>query len=118
MSFIKFDPAEDFYYHHGMSKRVAETGNSWPHYHSLYEIYFMLEGKRIKVFASKTGDKTDKPAATVISSDGELTVACADGTSLILTEIQPEGSKRMSAKDYLIGHSIEKGKILYGENNE
>ena len=44
MSHIKFDPDEKFYFHHGMSKRVAETGTSWPHYHSLYEIYFLLEG--------------------------------------------------------------------------
>lgn len=61
MSFIKFDPAEDFYYHHGMSKRVAETGDSWPHYHSLYEIYFMLEGNCTyiidnKVYNVQTGD--------------------------------------------------------------
>ena len=27
-----------------MSKRVCETGTSWPHYHSLYEIYFLEEG--------------------------------------------------------------------------
>lgn len=53
MSFIKFDPAEDFYFHHGMSKRVAETGTSWPHYHSLYEIYFMLEGNCTYIIDNK-----------------------------------------------------------------
>ena len=61
MSFIKFDPAEDFYFHNGMSKRVAETGTSWPHYHSLYEIYFMLEGNCTyiidnKVYSVQAGD--------------------------------------------------------------
>lgn len=80
--------------------------NPWP------AAYFMLEGKRIKVFASKVGGKTDKPCATVISSDGELIIACAEGTSLILTEIQPEGSKRMSAKDYLTGHPIKVGTVV------
>ncbi len=44
MSYIKFDPDDNFYFHHGVSKRVMETGASWPHYHSLYEIYFLLEG--------------------------------------------------------------------------
>lgn len=44
MNHIKFDPAEKFYFHHGMDKKVAETGASWPHYHSLYEIYFLEEG--------------------------------------------------------------------------
>ena len=53
MSFIKFDPAEKFYFHRGMSKRVAETGTSWPHYHSLYEIYFMLEGNCTYIIDNK-----------------------------------------------------------------
>lgn len=44
MSYIKFDPDDNFYFHHGVSKRVMETGASWPHYHTLYEIYFLLEG--------------------------------------------------------------------------
>lgn len=61
MSFIKFDPDENFYFHHGMSKRVAETGTSWPHYHGLYEIYFMLDGKCTyiidnKVYNIQSGD--------------------------------------------------------------
>ena len=61
MSNIKFDPAEFFYFHRGMSKRVAETGTSWPHYHSLYEIYFLEEGNCTyiidnKVYNVKSGD--------------------------------------------------------------
>lgn len=61
MSHIKFDAAEDFYFHHGMSKRVAETGASWPHYHSLYEIYFLEEGNCTyiidnKVYNVQSGD--------------------------------------------------------------
>ena len=53
MSFIKFDPDEYFYFHRGMSKRVAETGASWPHYHSLYEIYYMLEGNCTYIIDNK-----------------------------------------------------------------
>lgn len=61
MSSIKFDPSEDFYFHHGMSKRVAETGASWPHYHGLYEIYFLQEGNCTyiidnKVYNVQSGD--------------------------------------------------------------
>lgn len=61
MSNIKFDPAESFYFHRGMSKRVAETGASWPHYHSLYEIYFLEEGNCTyiiddKVYNVQSGD--------------------------------------------------------------
>lgn len=61
MSHIKFDPAEDFYFHHGVSKRVAETGASWPHYHSLYEVYFLEAGNCTyiiddKVYNVQSGD--------------------------------------------------------------
>ncbi len=38
MKHIKFDRAENFYFHHGMDKKVAETGA----YHSLYEIFFLM----------------------------------------------------------------------------
>ena len=70
MSFIKFDPADDYYFHRGMSKRVAETGTSWPHYHSLYEIYFMLEGNCIyiiddKVYNIQAGDIVVIPDGTI-----------------------------------------------------
>ncbi len=58
---IKFDPSEKLYFHHGMSKRIEETGTSWPHYHSLYEIYFLEEGNCTyiidnKVYNVQSGD--------------------------------------------------------------
>lgn len=61
MNHIKFDPADYFYFHHGMDKKVAEAGASWPHYHSLYEIYFLEEGNCTyfidnKVYNVQSGD--------------------------------------------------------------
>lgn len=61
MSIIKFDPDESLYFHRGMSKRVSETGTSWPHYHGLYEIYFLEEGNCTyiiddKVYSVRSGD--------------------------------------------------------------
>ena len=61
MNNIKFDPDGDFYYHHGISKRVAETGTSWPHYHGLYELYFLEDGNCTyiiddKVYNVQSGD--------------------------------------------------------------
>lgn len=97
MGYLKFDkPAEEIC-------NLIRGFNPWP------AAYFMLEGKRIKVFASKVAQGTDKASGTVIKSDGELIIACADGTALSLTEIQPEGSKRMTARDYLVGHKIVEG---------
>lgn len=86
--------------------------NPWP------AAYFMLDGKRVKVFASRVAGGTNKPAGEIVCSEGELTIACAEGTSLTLTEIQPEGSKRMSARDYLVGHKIAVGTMLGGESVE
>lgn len=100
MGFLTFDkPAVEIF-------NLIRGFNPWP------AAYFMLDGKRIKVFASKVSGKTEKPAGTIVSSNGELTIACAEGTSLTLTEIQPEGSKRMSARDYLVGHPIAVGKAV------
>lgn len=53
MSSIKFDPDNNFYFHRGMSRRVAETGASWPHYHSLYEIYFLEDGSCTYIIDNK-----------------------------------------------------------------
>ncbi len=91
------------------TRNLIRGFNPWP------AAYFMLGGKRIKVFASEISEPTNKPAGTIIKSNGELVIACSGGTSISLTEIQPEGSKRMSAKDYLVGHKIEVGSVVGGE---
>ncbi|MBO5858454.1 MAG: helix-turn-helix transcriptional regulator, partial [Clostridia bacterium] len=44
---------EKFYYHRGMNERVAKDGVSWPHYHSLYEIYFLEEGNCTYIIDNK-----------------------------------------------------------------
>lgn len=97
MGYLKFDKtAEEIC-------NLIRGFNPWP------AAYFMLDGKRVKVFAAKVSDSTSKAPATVIKASNELVIACANGTSISLTEIQVEGSKRMSAKDYLVGHKINEG---------
>lgn len=70
MSYIKFDPDSKFFYQYGRSKRVAEVGTSWPHYHSLYEIYFLLEGNCTyfidnRVYNVQPGDIVIVPAGII-----------------------------------------------------
>lgn len=74
---------------------------SWP------AAYFFLNGKRIKILSSRLAGASDKPWGTVVRSDNELVIACGDGRCISLTEIQPEGSRRMSAADYLKGHAVD-----------
>ena len=68
-----------------------------------------LEGKTVRVFAAKYTDvKTEKVPGAVVSTDkGGLEIACAGGETLLITEIQAPGKKRMGAEDYLRGHQIK-----------
>lgn len=68
-----------------------------------------LEGKTVRVFAAKyTDGKTEKVPGAVVSTDkGGLEIACADGETLLITELQAPGKKRMGAVDYLRGHQIK-----------
>lgn len=68
-----------------------------------------LEGKTVRVFAAKyTDGKTEKVPGAVVSTDkGGLEIACADGETLLITELQAPGKKRMGAEDYLRGHQIK-----------
>lgn len=68
MGSTKFDPDEKFFFHRGMSKRVAETGSSWPHYHSLFEIYFILEGSCTYFIDNKVYDIS--PGDIIVIPDG------------------------------------------------
>ena len=68
-----------------------------------------LEGKTVRVFAAKyTDGKTEKTPGAVVSTDkGGLEIACAGGETLLITELQAPGKKRMGAEDYLRGHQIK-----------
>ena len=68
-----------------------------------------LEGKTVRVFAAKyTDGKTEKMPGAVVSTDkGGLEIACAGGETLLITELQAPGKKRMGAEDYLRGHQIK-----------
>ena len=68
-----------------------------------------LEGKTYRVFAADyTNTKTNKAAGAVVAADNKgLEIACANGETLLITELQAPGKKRMSAGDFLRGHKIK-----------
>lgn len=68
-----------------------------------------LEGKTYRVFAVEyTGTHTDKaPGAVVSAGNNGLEMACANGETLMITELQAPGKKRMAAGDFLRGHKIK-----------
>ncbi len=74
--------------------------------------YFFMNGKRVKVISAVIGGNTSAEAGTVIDAKENLTVACGGGTSLIFTELQPEGKGKMTAKALLNGYQIKVGTRL------
>lgn len=70
--------------------------------------FFMLEGKRMKVFSAKIL-KGDGSMGTVIDNKDKLVISCGDNTALELIDVQLEGSKPMTAKALLCGKNIPIG---------
>lgn len=66
-------------------------------------------GKRLKVFAARVEKGSGEPG-TVLDA-GRFVVACGDG-ALRFTEVQLEGSRRMSAGEFLRGKKLFVGRSL------
>ncbi len=67
-----------------------------------------LDGTTFKIFAAEyTDTKTDKAPGTVVDTGKRgIEIACGKGETIMITELQAPGKKRMSAADFLRGHSI------------
>ena len=67
-----------------------------------------LGGKKVKVFKTRIGGEVQAKAGAIVTADKRgLEIACGDGRSLWILQLQAEGGKRMMAADYLRGHPIE-----------
>ena len=67
-----------------------------------------LGGKKVKVFKTRIGGEVQAEAGAIVTADKRgLELACGDGRSLWILQLQAEGGKRMMAADYLRGHPIE-----------
>lgn len=92
-------------------ERLIRGLNSWP---SAYTYY---KGKSLKIWGAGVCDleetvTKDSTPGTVISKDKEsFTVLCGKN-ALRITDVQLEGKKRMSVKDFLLGCTVEIGEKL------
>lgn len=68
-----------------------------------------LGGTSFKLFRGEaTGHKTAKTPGTVVSAGkAGIEVACGGGETVLVTELQAAGGKRMAAGAYLLGHPME-----------
>lgn len=74
------------------------------------------DGKLLKVLASRVSDMNcpdgTAPGTVLSLGDGEITVACGNGTAIAITRVLPEGKGRMSAADFIRGRKIAVGDVL------
>ncbi len=68
-----------------------------------------LEGKTYRVFAAEyTENRTDKKPGQIVSAGNRgIEIACAAGETVLITQLQAPGKKRMEAADFLRGHPIK-----------
>ena len=70
--------------------------------------WFEHENERFKVMRAKKSSSTGNPGSHL---DENLTIACKSDSVQIL-ELQRQGKKKQTAKDFLLGKKIRKGVIL------
>lgn len=65
-----------------------------------------IDGTVCRIYAAQyTQNSTDRPAGSIVSAGNQgIEFACGDGRTLLLTELQAPGKKRMAAADFLRGH--------------
>lgn len=81
--------------------------NPWP------VAFTTLDGKVLKVFrASLVGMVAGEPGT--LAEEGSLIVCCGDGQGLAFEELLLQGSRRMDAKQFLMGRKLPKG-TLFGK---
>jgi methionyl-tRNA formyltransferase len=78
----------------------------WPSAHTTFN------SQRLVIWrAGVAGDgpETGGAGEVVLAHGDELVVSCGEGTRLRLHEVQPEGKRRMSARDFLNGARVRAG---------
>jgi methionyl-tRNA formyltransferase len=90
--------------------RKIRAMNPWP---SAYTWLPSEDGvKKLKVFACGLNTRATGEPGTVLQADKNGILVAAGKGGILLQEIQLEGKRRMSAKDFLLGHQILPGVLL------
>ena len=69
-------------------------------------------GVNAKIFRAVPLGETDDAAGTLRAARQGIEAACGDGKSILITELQSDGGKRMAASAYLNGKRIAAGTVL------
>lgn len=71
-----------------------------------------LEGKTVKVCASRLTGETGKGAPGELMDAKRFLVCCGDGGILELLQVQPQGKRAMTGEEFLRGHRLARGLVL------
>ena len=79
--------------------------NPWP------SAYTYLEGKRLKIWETEVKEEQGKSGEIIKADKNGILVGCKKD-SLLIKSLQLEGKKKISAGEFLRGHSLEIGLFL------
>lgn len=87
-------------------ERLIRGLNSWP---SAYTEY---KGKQLKIWKAEVLPHIEGEPGKIAKVTKDAVIVCTKDGALSLQEIQLEGKKRMSTKEFLLGRTFEEGEIL------
>ncbi len=93
------------------SRSAAEIFNRMRGFQPWPGAYTKFRGKNLQILKAQPSDQTLPPAELKVSSD-RLNVGCGQNSSLELLEVQLEGKKRTSARDFIHGYRPQPGEKL------
>ena len=71
-----------------------------------------LGGKTVKLWRAERGGAATAAAGTFFARANGIECVCGDGNSVVVTELQPEGGRRMAASAWLNGRRAAVGSVL------
>ena len=77
--------------------------------------YTFLDGQRLGVVRARLTDRSigaTQPGMCIDGTSGGITIACGDGRAIEVLDLQPEGRRVMTAREYVSGHGGLAGRRL------
>lgn len=87
-------------------ERLVRGLNSWP---SAFTDY---KGKQLKIWKAEVLPHIEGKPGTIAKVTKDAVIVCTREGALSLLEIQLEGKKRMSTKEFLLGRTFAEGEVL------
>ena len=96
------------------SRSAQEIYNRFRGFQPWPGAFTSFRGRNMNVAAMKpiSEGTIDLAPAELVARDGRLLAGCADQTVIELLEVQPEGKKKIAARDFIHGYRLQAGERL------